>query len=278
MTAAMPNTVKTKVKPTAGRYERGSPGKARVPGLGGKSVVARLDAVVNDFCLRTRFFHEPMTEGRAKMFALQHRLNTRQRNSVLKLRVATNCPDWSLRLRIIGACAEEIIADHEHGGGRAHWQILEDLGVAIGLDRKAMRNAKPLVSTRMCWLAWEALMSNRHWLEGLVANTCAERANIPGYGQGIMRKHGWFGLERHRWRKLFGLSDDNLEFFELHEAADIAHSNMGWKAVADHAKRLGMEDAAVEACRINLMVWENYLNGIGAGGDVLDRGQQPLTA
>ena len=54
-----------------------------------KGAVARMDQVVNDFVARCRFFHEPMTCGRAKMFVMQHRLNTRQRNSVLKLKVAT---------------------------------------------------------------------------------------------------------------------------------------------------------------------------------------------
>ena len=242
---------------------------------GAGSVVARLDAEVDAFVRRARFFREPMTRGRATMFVFQLRQNTRHRNSVLKLRVATNCPDWDIRLRIIGACAEEIIADHEHGGGRPHWAILEELGLKIGLKRDAIRNARLLASTQMAWLAWDALMSNRPWLEGLVANTCAERANIPGYVEGVLRKHGWFGLERQRWGELFWLSDDDLEFFELHEAADIAHSDLGWKTIADHAERQGAADAVVRACRINLRVWENYLNGIADGGDVLDRGREP---
>jgi pyrroloquinoline quinone (PQQ) biosynthesis protein C len=210
------------------------------------------------------------------MFVLQHRQNTRQRNSVLKLRVATNCPDWETRLRIIGACSEEIIADHEHGGGRPHWAILEELGTRIGLERKAIRGARLLASTQLCWLAWEALMSNRHWLEGLVANTCAERANIPGYGDGLMRERGWFGLERQRWGKLFGLKNDELEFFELHEEADIVHSDLGWNTVAQEAEKLGVTDQVVRACRINLLVWERYLDGIAAAGDALDRGAEPL--
>ena len=53
-----------------------------------------MDRAVNDFVARCRWFHEPLTRGRARMFALQHRLNTRQRNSVLKLKVAANCSDW----------------------------------------------------------------------------------------------------------------------------------------------------------------------------------------
>ncbi len=242
------------------------------------AVTKRLDDEGNAFVARTRFFHEKLTRGRATMFVLQHRQNTRQRNSVLKLRVATNCPDWDVRLRIIGACSEEVTADHAHGGGRPHWAILEDLGRRIGLKRAQMRAAPLLVSTQLAWLAWEALMSNRHWLEGLVANTCAERPNVPGYGVGLMRKHGWFGLQRHRWAKLFGLSDAELAFFELHEAADIEHSNLGWHTIAARAGKLGVADQVVTACRINLRVWESYLNGIAAGGDALDRGQAPAYA
>src|SRR5882672_12668041 len=105
------------------------------------SVVSRMDRVLNAFVARCPWFHQPMTRGRARMFALQHRLNTRQRNSVLKLRVATNCSDWETRLRIIRACSEEVIADHAHGGGRAHWQVLEELGRRIGLSTEAMETA-----------------------------------------------------------------------------------------------------------------------------------------
>jgi pyrroloquinoline quinone (PQQ) biosynthesis protein C len=236
---------------------------------GKKSVVARMDAVVNDFVHRCRYFHEPMTVGRARMFALQHRLNTRQRNSVLKLKVAANCPVWDVRIGIIRACSEEVIADHEHGGGRPHWAILEDLGVRIGLKRSELQGAQPLPSTQLCWTAWEGLMANRHWLEGIVGNTCAERTNVPGYGNGVFRKRGWFGLERSRWGRLFKLSAEELEFFELHEEADIEHSNQGWLAVEKYAKALHMEDDVVTACERNLQVWEHYLNGIAAAGDRL---------
>jgi pyrroloquinoline quinone (PQQ) biosynthesis protein C len=236
-----------------------------------KSVLARLDEVVDAFCLRTRYFREKMTRGRARMFAMQHRLNTRQRNSVLKLKVATNCDDWDTRMRILQACSEEVIADHAHGGGRPHWAILEDLGVRIGLKRSALTGAKPLPSTQLAWNAWDGLMANKHWLEGIVANTCAERINVPGYGRGEFRRRGWFGMERGRWRRLFRLDDEALDFFELHSEADIGHSDTGWRAVERFARKLRMEDAAVSACERNLHVWEHYLNGIAAAGDAYRR-------
>jgi pyrroloquinoline quinone (PQQ) biosynthesis protein C len=139
--------------------------------------------------------------------------------------------------------------------------------VRVGMRRSEIQKAKPLASTELCWAAWEGLMANRHWLEGIVANTCAERVNVPGYGKGDFRKRGWFGLERRRWGKLFRLQDDDLEFFELHTEADIEHSNTGWRAVEKFARELGMENAVVAACERNLHVWEHYLNGIAAAGD-----------
>jgi pyrroloquinoline quinone (PQQ) biosynthesis protein C len=230
-------------------------------------VIGRMDEVVDAFVARCAFFHEPLTEGRARSFVRQHWKNTRHRNSVLKLRVATNCPVWEIRLRIIQGCSEELIADTIHGGGNAHWMILEELGVNIGMSREEIHTAPMEPSQELCWAAWDGLMSNRHWLEGLVANTCAERLNLPGYGSGDFRKYGWFGIERMRWKNLFGLSDDQLEFFKLHTEADVAHSNLGWHTVAEYASDLAMENAVVEACRLNLVVWENYLNGIARAGD-----------
>jgi len=231
------------------------------------TVLKKMDEIVDAYAKRTKMQAQPITKGRAIMFVKQHRLNTRQRNSVLKLKVAANCTDWETRIRIIRACSEEVIADHAHGGGRPHWAILEDLGLRIGLRRSELTGAKPLPSTQLAWSAWEGLMANKHWLEGIVANTCAERINVPGYGKGEFRRRGWFGMERGRWGRLFRLSEEELEFFELHTEADIEHSDMGWRAVEKHARRLRMEDAAVAACERNLHVWEHYLNGIAAGGD-----------
>ena len=238
--------------------------------MSASDVISRLDEVVHDFVMRTPIFHEPITMGRARMFVLQHRQNTRYRNSVLKLRVATNCPVWDVKLGILEAVSEEIIADDEFGDGRPHWKIVEDLGVALGLKREDIVNSELLPSTQLSWLAWDALMSNRHWLEGLIANTCAERTNVPGYGEGEVREKGWMAVEGPKWRDAFGRDDDQLMFFGMHAEADVKHSDLGWNSVAEHATRLGMEDAVVEACRVNLMVWENYWNGICAGGDALE--------
>jgi hypothetical protein len=81
------------------------------------AVLKRMDEIVDAFCKRNRFQSEPLTQGRARTFVRQHCMNTRRRNSVLKLKVATNIPDWEMKLKIIKACSQEIIADNEFGHG-----------------------------------------------------------------------------------------------------------------------------------------------------------------
>jgi hypothetical protein len=147
-----------------------------------KGVLARLDRAVDDFCRRTRYFREDMTKGRARMFAMQHRLNTRQRNSVLKLRVATNCPDWDTRIGIIRACSEEVIADHEHGRGRAHWEIL-GLGTRIGLaQRNSGREAHR--EHAACLVGLGRPDGEPSLARGIVANTAPSAPTSPATAPG----------------------------------------------------------------------------------------------
>jgi pyrroloquinoline quinone (PQQ) biosynthesis protein C len=236
-----------------------------------KNVIEGLDNAVNAFMSRTLIFQDDAwTKNRCRAFVLQHRQNTRHRNSVLKLKVATNCPIWDIKLDIIDACSQEIIADHEYGGGKPHWQILEDLGVQIGMDRGEIQNAKPSNATQLSWDAWSGLMTNSHWLLGLIGNTCSERVNVPGYGEGNNKKLGWFGNVRGVWQEMWNLSDDDVGFFKLHTEADLEHSELGWRNVANYAEDLNLEDEVVEACRRNLVVWENYFNGICHLGDSFD--------
>ena len=196
------------------------------------------------------------------MFAMQHRLNTRQRNSVLKLKVATNCDDWDTRMRILQACSEEVIADHAHGGGRPHWAILEDLGVRIGLKRRELTEARPLPSTQLAWNAWEGLMANKHWLEGIVANTCAERINVPGYGSGDSES-----AAGSAWSAAAGGGSSSSTTRRSISSSCIPRPTSSTPTPAggrwrNSRRKLHMEDAAVAACERNLYVWEHYLNGI----------------
>lgn len=82
----------------------------------------------------------------------------------------------------------------------------------------------------------------------------AGRPNVPGYGMGAYRQWGRSGAERRRWAGAFGLTDEQLIWFRMHESADLEHSNAGWDTIARHARDLHVEDQVVEACRRNLLV------------------------
>ena len=180
-----------------------------------KAVIDGLDIAVNEFVNRTLIFEDDAwTKNRCRAFVLQHRQNTRHRNSVRKLKVATNCPIWDIKLDIIEACSQEIIADNEYGDGKPHWQILEDLGVRIGMESGDIQSATPSASTQLSWDAWSGLMTNAHWLIGLIGNTCSERVNVPGYGTGGIKELGWFGHVRGVWQEMWDLSDEDVNFFK----------------------------------------------------------------
>lgn len=234
--------------------------------------IKELDTLVDDYCRRLRYFNEPYTVGRAHALVYQHRLNTRHRNSVLKLKVATNTPDWDTRMRIIAASYEELVRDDEFGGGKSHWLLLEEAGLAIGMSRAKIRAAKPTATTQLAWNAWMGVMANAHWLEGLLANVISERTNLRGYGKGEFRRHGWLGLDRVRWKRLFPhMTEPQLTFFKIHNEADEVHSDLGWNKLATFARELKMEDRLLDVADQNLRIWELYLNGVAETGDLLDR-------
>ena len=235
------------------------------------SILERLDSEVERFVSDCAIFPEDAwTPNRCKAWVMQHRLNSRYRNSVLKLKTATNCPIWDIKLDIIHACSQEIVADDEFGGGEPHWKILEDLGVRIGMDRSEIVDEQPTNTTQMCWDAWGGLMANTHWLIGLIGNTCAERVNVPGYGVGEAMAKGWNAMVADKWQEIYDLNREDVRFFTLHTDADQEHSDLGWGTVAQYAEELNLVAEVVDACRRNLVVWETYFNGICHYGDSMD--------
>jgi len=85
-----------------------------------------------------------------------------------------------------------------------------------------------------------------------------------------MRDKGWFGAVRDDWREIWDLPDDDLHFFKLHTEADVEHSELGWRNVAEYAAELNLEDEVIDALRRNLVVWERYFNGIAEYGDSME--------
>jgi len=191
----------------------------------------------------------------------------RHRNSVPEAEgLRPTAPTWETRLKIIGACTQEVIADH---GARPRQGALANPGGARRLYRHEHRGnpcgPRLWISTLIAWAAWERndgqpALARRHRRQ----HTCAERTNVPGYGEGAMAN----GRLVRAWSasaggELFKLDNAQLDFFRAARAGRYrAFPILGWRTIAKFSHDLHMEDAVVEACRRNLLVWELYLNGI----------------
>ncbi len=99
------------------------------------NVIEGLDNAVNAFVSRTLIFQDDAwMKNRCRAFVLQHRQNNRHRNSVLKLKVATNCPIWDIKLDIIDACSQELwnLSDDDVGFFKLHTEAdLEHSGLGL---------------------------------------------------------------------------------------------------------------------------------------------------
>ena len=92
--------------------------------------------------------------------------------------VVGNCPIVEVRKFIVA----ENLYEEEAQEGHSHFEILARMGMALGLTRDQIVNAKPLPTTVVTMRAWEALTKNRTWYEGLAGKLVLERTNAPHCG------------------------------------------------------------------------------------------------
>ena len=89
--------------------------------------------------------------------------------------VVGNCPIVEVRKFIV----TENLYEEEAQEGHSHFEILARMGMALGLTRDEIVNAKPLPTTVVAMHAWEAMTKNRTWYEGWPRNLCLKEPTIP---------------------------------------------------------------------------------------------------
>ena len=125
------------------------------------------------------------------------------------------CPEPTWRSRIAEVVYEEGTG-RLYAGGRAHWKLYCQFGEAIGITAAQMWNTEYCAGA----IAFKAFMSEicgRSFLEGVAAHMLSGEAPVPTQGMGraeALRKH-------------YGLDDNALAFFIVHQEADEDHSSVG---------------------------------------------------
>src|SRR3954465_3484284 len=92
--------------------------------------------------------------------------------------VVGNCPQLEIRKFVV----KENLYEEEALEGHSHFELLVRMGIAVGLSRDQIEQAKPLPTTVVALHAWETLTKNRTWHEGLAAKAVLERTNDRNCG------------------------------------------------------------------------------------------------
>ena len=141
---------------------------------------AAMDKIVadcNDRLLWVDFSKNHLTKEAARVLVQQWSNFTRHSRQCWA-HVVGNCPHVEVRKFIV----TENLYEEEAQEGHSHFEILARMGMALGLTRDEIVNAKPLPTTVVTMRCWEALTKDRTWYEGLAAKSVLERTNAPHCG------------------------------------------------------------------------------------------------
>jgi len=165
--------------------------------------------------------------------------------------VVGNCPHIEIRRFIV----TENLYEEEALEGHSHFEMLLDMGRAVGLKRETIESAKPLPSTLVALHAWETLTKNRTWHEGAAAKAILEMVNNP---------YSTFSGDQGRWwMRRLNLSQDDVKFWFLHSTVDRVHGG-GLVALMDEKflKTQAEREAAISAAEESMMVWAIFIDGM----------------
>ncbi|HUA32172.1 MAG TPA: iron-containing redox enzyme family protein [Candidatus Binataceae bacterium] len=162
----------------------------------------------------------------------------------------SRCYDAGERVKLAESLYEE-----ETGlisGSAPHPELFIRLGLGLGLDREDMVHGKALPSTAALIDWFELSTKDRSFNEGVGAINLAAEGQVPGN----------FGPFARALEKNYGLSREQVAFFDVHEIADRDHSDVGdhilSRALLSEGERAGVW-AAVER---SLDLWWQFFDGI----------------
>src|SRR5215469_281701 len=182
-------------------------------------------------------------------FAVQFFLQVREFPRAVSA-LHSRCYDADERVKLAESLYEEETG--KISGSAPHPELFIRLGLGLGLDRQDMIHGKPLPSTAALTDWFELSTKDRSFNEGVGAINLAAEGQVPGN----------FGPFARALQKNYGLSREQVAFFDVHEIADRDHSDVGdhilSRALLSEGERAGVW-AAVER---SLDLWWQFFDGI----------------
>jgi pyrroloquinoline-quinone synthase len=162
----------------------------------------------------------------------------------------SQCYDPGERLKLAESLYEEETG--KLSGSAPHPELCIRVGTGLGMKREEIIAAHPLPSTAALIDWFELSTKDRSFAEGIGAINVAAEGQVPGNFGSFAR-----ALEKH-----YGLSHEQVAFFDVHEIADRDHSDVGDNILS----RMTLGDAERAKIRAaverSLDMWWQFFDGI----------------
>jgi pyrroloquinoline-quinone synthase len=162
----------------------------------------------------------------------------------------SRCYDPGERLKLAESLYEEETG--RISGSAPHPELFIRIGTGLGMKREEVTEARALPSTAALIDWFELSTKDRSFAEGIGAINVAAEGQVPGNFGSFAR-----ALESH-----YGLTNDQVAFFDVHEIADRDHSDVG-DNILSHMTLGDAERARIRAAvERSLDLWWQFFDGI----------------
>jgi pyrroloquinoline-quinone synthase len=188
-------------------------------------------------------------KDKMKTFAQQFFLQVREFPRAVSA-LHSRCYDSQERLKLAESLYEEETG--RLSGSAPHPELFIRLGMGFGLQREEMTAAKPFPGTEALIDWFELSTKDRSFAEGIGAINVAAEGQVPGNFASFAR-----ALEKH-----YGLSHEQVAFFDIHEIADRDHSGVG-DNILSHLPLSETDKAKIRAAaERSLDLWWQFFDNI----------------
>ena len=163
----------------------------------------------------------------------------------------TSCPFLDERIKLAESLYEEETG-RISGCNVPHPELFIRFAEGIGLARRELLEAKPFPGTTALIHLFESAARDHSFLEGAAAINLAAEGQVPGAFAPFAR-----ALE-----KQYGLTREQVAFWDIHEEADREHSDLGDHIVARYATTDELQEKIARSLTRSLDTWWQFFDDI----------------
>jgi pyrroloquinoline-quinone synthase len=213
-----------------------------------RSIEARRTFGRHPLWLRIQDGHLPPAGLRT--FAVQFFLQVREFPRAVSA-LHARCPYADERIKLAESLYEEETG-RISGCNLPHPELFIRFGEAVGATRGQMVDGEPLPATAALIDWFELSTTQRSFIEGAAATNLAAEGQVPGAFGPFAR-----ALESH-----YGLTHEQVAFWDVHEDADREHSDIGNHIVVRFATAAEWQTKVRRAVERSLDAWWQFFDGI----------------